>query len=218
MKELNIFNFKSKPRNNHFAPEWSYFLCEKIINDIDCKKLSAFLLAKEKEILKIKPKIMSDGCTGLGDNTVSGKFSEYNVLKFNNKEINKLKHKIIETHNQFIKALNIPMPNSLYAQCWYNILRKGQEIKAHAHGFDPDTYLGGHFCVQIKDTSTYYMNSINHLNHPEIFKSENKIGKLTLFQNFIPHYTDKNNSNLKRITIAFDLSLIKRNNNYYKLF
>ena len=33
-------------------------LCEKIINDIDCKKLSAFLLAKEKEILKIKPKIM----------------------------------------------------------------------------------------------------------------------------------------------------------------
>ena len=45
--QLNIFNFKSKPRNNHFAPEWSYFLCEKIINDIDCKKLSAFLLAKE---------------------------------------------------------------------------------------------------------------------------------------------------------------------------
>ena len=65
--------------------------------------------------------------------------------------------------------------------------------------------------------STYYINPINQINEPEIYKSENKIGKITLFQNNIPHYSDEHKFNEKRITIAFDLSLKKNNDNFLKI-
>ena len=66
--------------------------------------------------------------------------------------------------------------------------------------------------MDCKNTSTYYINPINQLNEPEVYKSKNEPGKLTLFQNFIPHYTDKHRGETKRVTIAFDLSLIKKDN------
>ena len=89
-------------------------------------------------------------------------------------------------------------------------MKENEYIKPHAHGWDSDTYLGGHFCVNCKNTSTYYINPINQLCDPETYKSLNKPGKLTLFQNFIPHYTDKHKGENKRITIAFDLYLIEQ--------
>jgi hypothetical protein len=86
------------------------------------------------------------------------------------------------------------------------------------HGVQPTSYLGGHFCVKVKDTSTYYINPVNQINEPETYRSKNEIGKLTLFQNCIPHYTDENKNDLKRITIAFDLFTVKTKDNLYKLF
>ena len=38
-----------------------------------------------------------------------------------------------------------------------------KKFKPHAHGFNPDIYLGGHFCVSCENTSTYYINSINQI-------------------------------------------------------
>jgi hypothetical protein len=224
MQELKIINFKSEPKNNFFAPEWNYFMCETIFKNIDCKSLAKFLLKKEKEIIKLKPTMRqdalkyTDGYTGLGENSTTARFQEYNVFNFKNKEISKLKKKIIQMHNVFLKTLNLPIPNNLYVQCWYNVMEKGQKINPHIHGFNSDTYLGGHFCVQTKDTSTYYINPVNQINEPETYQSQNKTGKLTLFQNCIPHYTDENKSNLKRITIAFDLGLVNSIKNSYKLF
>ena len=49
-------------------------------------------------------------------------------------------------------------------------MRKNEYIKPHAHSFGPDTYLGGHFCVSCENTSTYYINPINQINKPEVFK------------------------------------------------
>jgi len=224
MKELKIINFKSKPKNNFFAPEWDYYICENIVKNIDCKSLAKFLLSKEKQILKLKPTLnlkhntYTDGFTGLGVNTTTARFRAFNVLNFKHKEISKLKKQIIETYNMFLKALNLNPPKQLYAQCWYNVMRKGDQIKPHIHGYSPDAYLGGHFCVQCDDTSTYYINPVNQINDPETYKSLNEEGKLTLFQNCIPHYTDKQNSNSERITIAFDLEYTDIQNNFVKLF
>ena len=69
--------------------------------------------------------------------------------------------------------------------------------------------------VKTNDTSTYYMTSPNHLNEPEIHESKNEPGQLTLFQNCIPHYTDKAKG--QRITIAFDLSLVKTHDTFIRL-
>jgi hypothetical protein len=203
---FNILNFKSKPKNNLFAPEWNNFMVETILSNINIKQLSSFLKKKEKEILKLKK--TSDGFTGLKNHTTN-RHGSYNLFNFKNKEINKLKQEIIKLHNNFLEKLNIKPVQSLYIKGWYNIMRKNEHIKPHAHSWDPDTYLGGHFCTSCTNTSTYYINTINQLNKPDIYKSKNIPGKLTLFQNFIPHYTDKHKGEDERITIAFDLYLIQ---------
>jgi hypothetical protein len=224
MKELKIVNFKSLPKNNFFAPEWSYYICESITKNINCKSLAKFLLKQEKEILKLEPTLndsktsYADGYTGLGFNSVTSRFGRFNVFNFKNKHISNLKKQIIETHKHFLKSLNVSLPKELYIQCWYNVMRKGEKINAHIHSYDPDCYLGGHFCVQANETSTYYINPVNQIHNSETYKSKNKEGTLTLFQNCVPHYTDRNESNSERITIAFDLSYHKLKNHYIKLY
>jgi ATP-dependent phosphoenolpyruvate carboxykinase len=96
-------------------------------------------------------------------------------------------------------------------------MEKGKKINPHLHSVNSDCYLGGHVCVQVNNTSTYYINPINQINDPEIYQSKNQVGKITLFQNNIPHFTDEHKNDKERITIAFDLSLVKHSENYIKI-
>jgi hypothetical protein len=218
---MKLINFKSKPKLTPFAPEWNYFLIESTVNNIDFKKLTKYLLSKEKEILKLpcttKEDKVSDGYTGLGKDSVSSRYDKYNVFFWKNKEITILKKNIIEIHDKFLKLLKLDIPKKLYIQSWVNIMRKGEQIKPHIHNTEADTYLGGHICIQCNDTSTIYMNPVNQLNDPETYVSKNEVGKLTLFQSNLPHYTDIHNFDEERITIAFDLFLNKKCDNYLQL-
>jgi|TARA_R100000657_G_C4676580_1_gene122706 hypothetical protein len=219
---MKVINFKNEPKNNPFSPEWNYFMCETQTKDINFKKLAKYLLDKEKKILKLPiskdiNNKHTDGYTKVGFNSTTSRFQNFNVMNFKNTEIIKLKQNIIDAHNLFLKAVGAPSPNHLYIQCWYNVLRKGQEIKLHLHGVHPNIYLGGHVCVQADDTSTFYINTPNQINEPSSYQSKNEVGKLTLFQNFIAHYTNKNNSKSERITIAFDLSPVKLSDNYIRI-
>jgi|TARA_R110000803_G_scaffold25499_2_gene60956 hypothetical protein len=200
-----IFKFKSLPKNNFFAPEWEYFIAETIAENINYSSLVNFLIIKEKKLLKLKG--TGDGYTGLGLKSVTSRHKNYNLFNFKNKEIVKLKKNIFNFHKSFLKELSLKYSN-IYIKGWFNILKKEEQIKPHIHDFSPDAYLGGHFCVKCKNTSTYYINPVNQINKPEIIESKNKIGKLTLFQNCIPHYTDIAKD--ERITIAFDLSLNRK--------
>jgi len=219
--KFDIINFKSNPKNNFFAPEWDYYLFESKIDKINFKDLSNFFLNKEQEILTlpytVKHNKITDGYTGLGKNSTTIRFNRYNVFNWKNKNISLLKENIINFHNNIINYFKLPPVNELYIQCWVNIMRKGEKIQAHIHGVKPDTYLGGHICIQCNNTSTNYINPIDQINEPEIYSSKNEIGKITLFQNNIPHFTDIQNTNNKRITLAFDLSLVKLDNNYVRI-
>jgi len=211
---LNIINFKSEPKKTPFAPEWNYYIVETILNDVNVKKLHSFLLNKEKNILKLKK--TNHGYTGLKNHTTT-RHGNYNLFSFKNKEIDILKNEIIKMHNKFVFNLNLKPVKNLYVKGWFNVMRKNEYIKPHIHSFDPTTYLGGHFCISCENTSTYYINSINQINEPETYESKNIPGKLTLFQNYIPHYTNKHRGKKERITIAFDLHLTKSNNIDIKL-
>jgi len=208
---MQVINFKSKPKQTFFAPEWDYYLFESYLKNVDFKALASFCLEKEEEIINLKPTLINgkpnDGNTGLGLNNTTARFDKYNFLRFKNENITILKKEIIKFHNQVLDYFKQPLLNELYVQCWVNILREGEQIKPHIHGVYPDTYLGGHICVQCENTSTNYINPINQINNPEIFESKNEVGKITLFQNNIPHYTSLNNSKKERITIAFDLKV-----------
>ena len=216
-----IINIKSEPKNNFFAPEWNYYIIENFIKNVDFNSLSKFLLKKEKEILKkTKPtnkQFIVDGYTGLGENSITSRYTSFNVFDFKNKEILKIKKEILKTHKILLSYLNIEIPKNLWIQCWFNVMKKGEYIKAHIHGTTPDMYLGGHICIQVDNTHTNYINPVNQINDPEIYYSKNEVGKITIFQNCIPHFTDIHNSNKERITIAFDLFLEKKDANYIRL-
>jgi len=219
---FTMINFKSKPKETFFAPEWDYYLFEKKINKINFANLAKFILSKEKEILKLPVKKdgndkFTDGYTGLGEKSTTARFDKYNVLNWNNKDIKKIKNEILIFHKDILNYFKQPLPNELYINCWTNIMRKGEKIKPHIHSIDPTTYLGGHICVQCDDTSTYYLNPINQINDPLTYKSTNEVGKITLFQNNIPHYTDMHDSDKERVTIAFDLHTVMSNSIHVKL-
>lgn len=219
---FTVINFKSGPKETFFAPEWNYYLFEKKINQINFNNLANFILSKEKEILKLPVKKdgnnkFTDGYTGLGEKSTTARFDKYNVLNWNNKDIKKIKNEILIFHKDILNYFKQPLPNELYINCWTNIMRKGEKIKPHIHSIDPTTYLGGHICVQCDDTSTYYLNPINQINDPLTYKSTNEVGKITLFQNNIPHYTDMHYSDKERVTIAFDLHTVMSNSIHVKL-
>ena len=215
-KSITLNVLRSEPALTPFAPKYEYIIGETIIKNIDTKKIAKFILSEEDEILK-KYKVSTksnetvDAYTGLGSNSITSRYEYFNLFNFSDKEpeLLKLKYQIKKSYNDFLKELGLAnwMLRPVYIQCWANVMRKGQQIKPHIHSVGPHCYLGGHFCVQAKDTNTYYMNPMNQINEPLAMKSPNIPGKLTLFQNSLPHYTDKYEGDSERITIAFDLTL-----------
>jgi len=205
---MDIINFRSEPKRTPFAPEWNYYLAEEVIVDVDFKKLFKFLKTQEQKVLKLKT--TTDGYTGLGSNSTTAKHGQYNVFKWRNKEITKLKNSIILLHNKFINHLNIKIDNKIYINSWFNILRKKQSIKTHLHGTTPDSYLSGNICVSCDGTSTVYINPINTINDPVTYESKNIVGKIILFQSNIPHYSTPHKNDKERMTIAFDLMMHKQ--------
>ena len=205
---INITVFKSLPRRNVFAPAWEFPIGEDKITTVNFKKIAKLILKKEKTILTSpirKGHLSADAYTGLGKNSLTSRYGTYNLLDSKDPEIKKLKQAILVSHARFLEALKVPLYPELYIQCWANVLRKGEQIKPHIHGVLPDAYLGGQINVQVQGTSTWYINPVNQINEPELYESKNEVGKITLFQTCVPHYTDKQISAIPRITVAFDL-------------
>lgn len=193
-----VFKFITQEPKTFFAPQGSYYIFEDNISyKIDLDIVKKIILKKEKEIKRLYPS-SDDGETGLGDSLTS-RHSQFNLFKW--PEIKELKKSVRSTHDHFLKSLNQNTDIKIYSKCWANVMRKGDKIKKHSHYNNSFCYLGGHICVQSNNTSTHYINPYTK----EIFSSKNEIGKITLFPNWIEHYTDKVDDNNLRITIAFDI-------------
>jgi hypothetical protein len=202
---MDLVHMQSKPRRTPFAVEWFYTLGEDTIEGVDFKKVAKIILKKEKEILKkFPPSANGDGYTGLGPNSLTSRWESYNIFSWDDEEILKLRQKIYEKYMEFMMKLNVPRM-TVYIQCWANVLRDGQKIEPHLHNVGPYSYLSGHVCIQCEDTSTMYINPVNQINKPEEYASKNEVGKFTIFQDCIPHYTTEHKGKKERITIAFDI-------------
>jgi len=204
--KFKLFFFRSRSRENIFAPTWNYPIFEDVLTTLNFKTLTKLILQKEKEILSNKNfELKGDGYTGLGKNSLTSRYGQYNLLDWRHPEIPKLRQAILTTHKRFLTALKISLYPQLYIQCWANVMRKGEQIKAHLHSVHPHAYLGGHLVVQAHKTQTHYINPVNQINNPEIHSSLNTVGKISLFPSCMPHYTDVQTLVKPRITIAFDL-------------
>jgi len=193
-----ILTFKNKPATTEFAPIYDYKIYENYLgNFLDIEFIAKTILSKEKEIIEKYP-YHNDGNTGLGENSLTSRYRYFNLLEW--EETSFLKDVIKNCHSDFIVNLGFK-DRPIYAQCWANVLRKGQEIKKHRHGIDGYSYLGGHICVAAENTCTHYVTP----DTGDIYSSTNIPGKITLFPSHIEHYTDQVKSDSERITIAFDL-------------
>ena len=203
---MKIINFQNLDIQNPFNPNFSYYIVEDKIQ-LDNVALTKFLLNKEKEIKNIYPGGY-DGDTNLGNKSITSRFSYYNLLDF--KEMFFLKNIIRQNHDNFLKNLNITIDKNYYIQCWFNVLRKGEKIDRHRHASNNECYIGGHICVNVNNTCTYYESPY----FGTTFCSMNEPCKITLFPNWIYHYTDKVQEDFERITIAFDILTEKSYTNF----
>ena len=211
---------KSGFKKTPFAIDYTFYVFENIINDVDFNAVSKIIKSKEKKIIRSSPKSSGDGNTGLGNDSLTSKFGYFNVLKWQEPDIQKIKNHIIDNVSKFYNRILQEKPEDLKIQCWANVMRKGQQIKPHVHDTSNNCLLGGHICVDVDNTSTHYINPFKYFSgiDQETYSSKNEVGKITLFSDNIPHYTDEVISK-DRVTIAFDIinGNQKHNDNYIKL-
>ena len=214
--------FRSRQPLTALAPQWQFFIGEKIL-EVDTDVLRDLVLEKEPEIMKIDNPNLNDGATGLGNNTTTARHGFYNVLQWDHPEIEKLKGGIKEFHQQYLReCIGIPPYNSKI-MCWCNIMRKGERIKKHIHGLSPNSYLSGNVTISCNDTKTIYVNPFEHDTEDNIiersdregicedfsqlmYPAQNVAGVMTLFPNYVPHFTTEHTEDDERITLAFEIS------------
>ena len=72
--DVVVIPFQSKQTQTAFAPQWSYFIAELMMPDIDLDSLKDFLLSKEDEVKSIQGLPVNDAGTGLGDDSTTARF------------------------------------------------------------------------------------------------------------------------------------------------
>lgn len=230
---MKLIGFKNEELTSPYSPSWHFCIGEKDNIGIDCNELKEFLLSKEEEVLSIKNKEVLDHAFGtkLGKNSTTARAGMFNVFDWDHPQLTILKNVIVECHNEYYKrTLDKICDYKLWCNCWVNIMRKGDRIKKHAHGYGASSYLSGHFTVSCSDTKTIYMNPYDHLPEEDVIRevreqdhtfsdklyvSENNVDKISIFPNYVPHFTTEHTQDDERITLAFDL--IPRYNNYCNL-
>lgn len=192
---MNLVHFENEQPRTKFAPTFSYYVYE---DKVDVKNIKSVILEKEQSIISSHP-YTHDWNTGLGPSSMTSRSNCYNLLKWD--EAYFLRETIRSAHDNFITTLEYDWEDRIYVQCWANVLRKGQNLKQHQHWTSEYTYLGGHICLDDYDTHTHYVNPYLRKTYP----TENKKGRLTLFPNWLEHYTEPYQGNDVRVTVAFDI-------------
>ena len=222
MDEINYVHFVNEKPLSIFAPSWNYFIAEKLLLNIDYNRLKDYLLSKKQEVLAIEDNL-DDGGTGLGNDTTTVRYRSYNIFSWDQPDINILKQEIFSMCSNYHMKLGVKKPPQLGLKGWMNIMKKGDRVENHNHGFRSDSYLSGNFIVSCNNTKTVYNNPFQQYvkenkllrmveedeDDPTYYASKNTEGKLTLFPNYIPHFTTEHRSYSYRITLAFELKLIK---------
>lgn len=210
---MNLYKFE-QVADNKVAPSWVYFISIDNVYSVDeCKEIKKILLTKETDLLQktnqnldqdIQSGIIRDGGTGLGNSSITSRFIYFNLLNWNYDFCNKLKKKLKQNIKFYLQQYDLSY-DEYYVKCWFNVLRKDQKILKHHHSDHPYTLIGGHLTICTQNTHTYYENPFNN----EVVKIENTVGDLTLFPNWIKHWTDPYKGDDVRISIAMDVTYKK---------
>jgi hypothetical protein len=202
-----IITFENEPVITPLSPIFKHCILETTIEDLEyIKKLEEFILFNEPHIIANLP-ATTDGATGLGNNSLTSRFASINFFKCS--EFNYLKQIVkyeIQEYLNYIGFAQFDEP--LYGQCWANVMRPGDQILKHQHGNGSNTFLSGNLIVKTSGSHTCFYNRYNT---NDKYISENLVGNLTVFPDFLEHDTSKVETDI-RVTIAFDIITEKMTN------
>jgi len=156
---------------------------KEFLSPIECKRLSAFVLAEEQRVLSI-PNPYGTTYEGL-----TAQHQVYNWLS-----------------HPTLKVLNIPQrlfdlpdfhgTNHIAIQCWMNVLRQTERIGTHSHGSEHDGFYAINlFLSGNPSTGTHY----------EEKHSINEIGELHICSNSVEHSVPSHLFREPRISMAMDV-------------
>ena len=194
------YNSKSK-----YLPSITIRLGKTFLDDATTSALSKIVLLEEPNI--IKNVRSADGSED--PEWLTGKLWSYNFLDFDYPEIKDFKKFIKDSYEEYARSWGYEPDNPVYIQCWANVIRNnGRRISPHnhasAHSDAPHEYsnVSGNICIQAENTNTYYENPFLKYNAIAI---ENVAGEMVMFPSHLIHWTDINESENPRISIAFDI-------------
>ena len=130
-------------------------------------------------------------------------------MKFNFHHIERFKTEIFKGIKKILDVSgHSTWQETLYANSWFNVMRKGEGMETHIHGYDKNIFYGFHLSINAKETFTSYLHPVKF--QQEAFYVPNKIGYLTLFPTYIPHGVSPNRYETPRISIAGDIYAASR--------
>ena len=203
--ETLLYGWKSNPPLTPFAPSYAHYITDKrIFSEKECKEWNDYLLEQEPILLNKFTTSTGDGFTGLGDNSITSRYGHFNLLKFDFHLVPKLKKAIHDGIKTILSVSgNSNWQETLYANSWFNVLRREEGMNMHSHGYSKYTFYGFHVSINAIETITSYYHPIKF--QTEAFHVPNKIGYLTLFPGFLPHGVTPNRYETPRISIAGDI-------------
>ena len=91
VNDPKYIRFKSGQPYTPFAPQWDYIMYEGMLKNIDFTYIKNYILDKEEEILSLPNTVRenkkTDGYTGLGNNSTTSRFDRFNVLCWEDDDI-----------------------------------------------------------------------------------------------------------------------------------
>ena len=205
-----IARLKSLHPYTEYAPSWDIPLYMNVLQNYDIvDNVRNWLIENEQKFLDLP--VHNDGGTGLGEDSVTSRFSTYNLFDYTDQcpELAEVLDFFRFSYVDFMdKEHNYN--RELDFMCWFSIIRPGEEIKIHKHGSGPDVYLSGNLHLDDYDTETFYLSPYDEQNGHAL---PNQKGGLTLFPSYVSHGATKYEGDSLRVSIAFDLRLPNTNSN-----
>ena len=203
---MYIYKIKSELPLTEYAPTWNISIGHDTWPDSNkVDTIRKWLINNEDRIKESYPPL-HDGSTGLGNDSVTSRFGEYNLFDFSNElpELNDLltfmrKAYINFVHNDYTNKIDLAIV------CWFNIVKDGQKIEEHSHCLDRDSYLSANMHLDNYPTKTIYRTPYLPV---EEHAFENVKGGISIFPSYVPHKTTEYTSSSEpRVSIACDLRL-----------
>ena len=208
-----VVRLKSLHPYTEYGPSWDIPIYHNILQDDDIiNPVKEWLLANEQKFLDLP--VHNDGGTGLGDDSVTSRFSTYHLFDYIEEcpQLQPLLDFLRFSYIDFMDRENNAVRECDF-MCWFNILRPGQKINVHRHGCGPDVYLSGNLHLDDYETETFYLSPIDE---NAVHIANNLKGGLTLFPSWVEHGTTDFGEEGERLSIAFDLRLPYNSNNTQK--